>query len=204
MPKFSELQVIVNMTEKYVMFSLALLYAGLCPLATVVVGMFYLIDCFLEQYMDCNVMQRGLPDIYTTFNYWVMFAEAIILISLITNSFMLYNYSTTFEETLNSLIDDEKSTFFYVVAMEHIVIIFVITIKILIPDMPNKIKKLNSRVKSEIKSIHKIDLTDSSRVEELEKELETLKERMLSMTAKKPTDENTALAIIRHHQKDKE
>ena len=117
---------------------------------------------------------------------------------------MLFNYSTTFEETLNSLISDEKSTFFYVVAMEHIVIIFVITIKILIPDMPNRIKKFNTRVKSEIKSIHKIDLTDSSRVEELEKELETLKEKMLSMTAKKPTDENTALAIIRHHDKDKE
>ena len=145
------------MTEKYVFFSLALLYAGLCPLAIVIVGMFFLIDCFLEQYMDCNVMQRGLPAIYAALNYWVMFAEAIIFLSVITNSFMLYNYSTTFEETLNSLVDDEKKTFFYVVLIEHIVIICVITIKYLIPDMPSRIKKLNSRIKSEIKSIQKID-----------------------------------------------
>jgi len=63
MPKKSELTKICDMTEKYVIFSLGVLYAGLCPIATILVYLFYLIDSFIEMKMDCYIMQRGLPDI---------------------------------------------------------------------------------------------------------------------------------------------
>lgn len=56
MPKYSELTKICNMTEKYVIFSIALLYAGLCPIATVVVAIFFLLDTIIENRMDCYVM----------------------------------------------------------------------------------------------------------------------------------------------------
>jgi hypothetical protein len=56
MPKYSELTKICNMTEKYVIFSISLLYAGLCPIATVVVALFLTLDSIIELAMDLYVM----------------------------------------------------------------------------------------------------------------------------------------------------
>lgn len=96
------------------------------------------------------------------------------MISVISNTFMLFSYSTTFEETLALWVDTEYEIFYVVVAIEHVVIFILIAIKYLIPDVPSAIKKSNERTKNEIKTLHKVDLTDSARVKELEDELESL------------------------------
>jgi hypothetical protein len=110
---------------------------------------------------------------------------------------MLFNYSTTFEETLDVWVESEYEIFYIVVFIEHIVIFILIAIKYLIPDVPSAIKKSNERTKNEIKTLHKVDLTDSTRVKELEDELELLQQKMKKMEDKKPG--NNALEIIRYH-----
>lgn len=186
------------MTEKYVIFSLALLYAGLCPLGSVVVAAFFLCDSVFEMYMDSNVMQRNLPAHSSQALYWNQFGEAIAILSVITNSFLLFQYSTTFEETLKGYVAEDR-VFYIVVAIEHFVIILLVAIKYLIPDMPNYIKKSNNRTKNEIKTLHNVDLVDSVRVEQLKKQVDDLKKQMLSMSAKKPTESSSALQIIQYH-----
>jgi TolA-binding protein len=86
-----------------------------------------------------------------------------------------------------------------VVAIEHIVIFILIAIKTLIPDVPKAVKKSNERTKNEIKTLHMIDLSDSTRVKELEDELESLQKKMKNMENKKPSNDNKALEIIRYH-----
>jgi hypothetical protein len=62
MPLKSEIVRISDVVDKYIIFSLGILYAGLCPAATIVIFFFFLIDSVIDRYTDCYVMQRTLPD----------------------------------------------------------------------------------------------------------------------------------------------
>jgi hypothetical protein len=58
MPKMTEQDTTVNIVERYVIFSLAVLFAGMCPLALVLVFVFFFTDIFAEIFTLTNCVER--------------------------------------------------------------------------------------------------------------------------------------------------
>lgn len=56
MPLKSEIVRISDVVDKYMIFSLGILYAGLCPAATIIIFIFFLIDSVIDRYADCYIM----------------------------------------------------------------------------------------------------------------------------------------------------
>lgn len=51
----SDETLVCDMTDRYVIFSLGILYAGICPVATIVVFLFNIVDIILLQTTDINI-----------------------------------------------------------------------------------------------------------------------------------------------------
>lgn len=81
---------ISDLVEKYVIYSLGLLYCGVCPAATIIVFLFFTIDPTIERYMDCNVCKRTQPSVDRTLHIWTLYAEAIIIAVVVSNTLLLY------------------------------------------------------------------------------------------------------------------
>ena len=62
MPIKSELQKISDQTERLLMLSLGMLYAGVCPPATLIVFIYFLLDIWLMRYTDMYCIQRSMAE----------------------------------------------------------------------------------------------------------------------------------------------
>lgn len=60
MPIKTDLQQTSDITEKFLLIAMSIFYAGICPAATVLVFIHFIIENFLERYTDCYCMQRPL------------------------------------------------------------------------------------------------------------------------------------------------
>ena len=60
MPIKSELSQISDLTENYQMVAFSILYAGICPGATLAAFIYFMVDTTLARYSDMYVMQRPI------------------------------------------------------------------------------------------------------------------------------------------------
>ena len=98
MPSKSELQALSDNAERYTMFALGILYCGIAPLATTLVWIFILLDSIFIRHLDTGCLQRPRPLIEKDIDYWNTFAEVASLLSVLSNCFLLYNFTTTFDD----------------------------------------------------------------------------------------------------------
>lgn len=137
---------ILLIIEKYLIFSLSILYAGICPLATVVCFGFYIIDAIIERYIFCYVCKRETPIVDARSFIWTSFAEIIIVANVISNSLLLYVATISYDTMFITWFKVKDSEIlWYVLLIEHIVIAIQIGIKFVIPDMPKQLQKLVMR-----------------------------------------------------------
>jgi len=62
MPVKTELMKTSDMTEKLQLIGLSLLYAGICPIGTAIVFVYFIIDDIMATYTDCYCMRRPLQE----------------------------------------------------------------------------------------------------------------------------------------------
>jgi hypothetical protein len=67
---FEEKDQILQTIQKYLIFSLSILYAGICPLATLVCFGFFILDPILERYILCYVCRRETPAVDQPSEIW--------------------------------------------------------------------------------------------------------------------------------------
>ena len=60
MDKKTVIQEITDITENYQMLTFSMLYCGVCPAATLIVFVYFMVECKLNRYADMYCFQRPL------------------------------------------------------------------------------------------------------------------------------------------------
>lgn len=174
MPSLSERDVIVDIVERYVLFSVAVLYAGMCPLALVIVFTFFFVDIFAEFYTLLNCIER-LPEFNNAnAEIWNYFTQFIVFFAVITNLYVFNAFSNVYEDTLESIFGyTYESPLWVIVLTEHILVVLVFAVQFFIPDIPEKVRRQRERQRSEIAMTHGqmtgTDPADEEKMRNLEK-----------------------------------
>ena len=169
----SPLQKTSDMTERFLMLSFGIIYAGICPPATLIVFLYMLIDIWAMRYTDMYCIQRPVIGSGQTMGPWNTIAEFIIGAVIVINAVMMYILSESLTESLDSFGFDSTNRMWMVIGVEHVIFLSLVVIKVGIPDMPRKMRKLLIRTQAELGNLKGIG--DQARLEQLQKENEQLR-----------------------------
>ena len=131
---------------------------------------------------------------------WLMYLEFMTFIVSITNTFLLYFVSERFKEFLrmNLGIHNTNRQLWVVISCEHILLAFIIFLKVGIDDFPRKLLKLMERIQTELGEKEEIEK------KEIEKKIEQDVKPALKQPLKE-TDEDIKARMrkqIAHYNKD--
>jgi len=107
---------------------------------------------------------------------------------------MLYFLSDSLTETLEGFDLEKQGMIWVVIGVEHLIFLGLIIVKVGIPDMPRKMRKLLLRARAELDE--KKDVGDDARIQELLAENERLRNGGKS-------EKERVMEIIHHHQEAK-
>jgi len=99
-------------------------------------------------------MQRELTGAQKTLSSWNVFADSIVVVSIITNSLLLLVSDVSYNnvlETLGEVTKSDTRRLWIVVGIEHLVLFLLILIRALIPDISYKIRMCLHRTVFELK-----------------------------------------------------
>lgn len=148
MEKKSELSETLEMTERMQLVGFAMLYAGICPLATLIIVVYFMFDNALMRYSESNYQQRPLQTNMVSLGAnWIFYLEVVTGIVTITNTFLLFFVSSTFKDFLkNNLgIRGNNHQLWLILGVEHALLGFLLFLKSYIADFPRKILKIKQR-----------------------------------------------------------
>ena len=142
----SELSEIAINCEIMVLISLGVLYAALCPIVSVVAFLLLFVDNLADNWMKQNIYQRKLPQPLGTITPWTSIQQIISLFAIITNSVLLFAYSTEFRYFVFG-VSDIKKQLYNVVILQHVYIFFPFVIRMCFPASkvkPKQVKEVSS------------------------------------------------------------
>jgi len=121
---YPEKDQILHTIQKYLIFSLSILYAGICPLATVVCFGFFILDPIFERYVMCYVCRRETPLIDAPSEIWTQYAEMIVIANVVSNSLLLFSATESYQTVLHIWfgLKEDANILWYVLLVEHLVI----------------------------------------------------------------------------------
>lgn len=144
MPDESELTVINETSDVFILFGLATLYACACPIVPIIVIIHHIIDVNLSLYASNTSIRRPAATLATSIGPWLSIAEFMGVASVICNCLLLYFSTPVFTAWLkyrfNDLVDD-KVIIWILVAIEHAIILLKSFGQVVIPDVPNWVIK---------------------------------------------------------------
>jgi len=147
----TELMKISDMTEQLQLIGLSILYAGICPIGTAIVFVFFICDDFMARYTDCFCMRRPISENSMSLEGWIFVVEFFVGLVSISNSAILFLVSRKFKQVLS---DDFKiapqNHLWFVGIFEHFLFLVTLLTKFFIPDFPRKIKKFYEHQKHEL------------------------------------------------------
>ena len=65
-------------------------YAGICPIGTAIVFLYFIADEFMARYTDCYCMQRPLQENQMSLGTWIGVVEFLVGVVTISNSLVLF------------------------------------------------------------------------------------------------------------------
>jgi hypothetical protein len=86
----SELSVINEMSDIFILFGLATLYACACPIVPIIVIVHLIIDINLSLYVNNTAVRRPIAQIATNIGPWLSIAEFMAVAAVISNCLLLY------------------------------------------------------------------------------------------------------------------
>lgn len=97
-----ELAEVLEMTERMQLVGFSMLYAGLCPIATPIVCIYFILDNYLMRYSESYHLQRPLQtNMISIGQNWINYLEVVTTIVAVTNTFLLFFVSQSFKDFLN-------------------------------------------------------------------------------------------------------
>ena len=193
MPIKSEIYITNDITSRFLMLSFGMLYAGICPLATLVVFVYFLIDIWLMRLTDMYCIQRPIARNQQTIGPWITVAEFMIGAVIVVNSVMLYLLSQTLQDDLEERGLSETGRIWLVVGVEHFIFFGLVMVKVGIQDKPRRILKLIIRTTTDLMKLRGVG--DAARLAELRAE----NERLLAHKDGGKTEHERVMEIIAEH-----
>jgi hypothetical protein len=142
MAEKTELMKISDMTEQLQLIGLSILYAGICPVGTAIVFVFFICDDYMATYTDCFCMRRPIAENSMSLEGWIYVVEFFVGLVSISNSAILFLVSKRFKELLtDSFRIEQDKQLWYVGIFEHSLFLVILLTKFFIPDFPRKLKK---------------------------------------------------------------
>ncbi len=153
-PKFEKTD-IMEISDIFILFGLAVIYACACPIACLIVMIFNLFDMKLDLKMQYLCIQRPYTKTRANIGPWLTLAEFLAIAAVISNCLFLYFSSPTLRAWLSDVFDItiEAYSLWIIVGIEHFIIIMKVWSANAIADIPVWVKKSLDRVNTETEKI---------------------------------------------------
>lgn len=181
MPLLNDHEQAIDMAEKYNILACALFYCGICPITVFIIMVFFFLDNFFKMHSNCYIMQRKLTDAQKDLGSWNVFADSIVIVTIVTNSLLLLVSDTSYEnvlETLGEVTKSDSRRIWIVVGVEHLVIFLLILIRALVPDISTRLRMCLQRTAFELEKLglqnSQASQADKARIAELEAKVKSL------------------------------
>jgi hypothetical protein len=109
MPERSEVQKINEISDVFILFGLATLYACACPIVPVIAICHNIIDINMDLYMNCTTTRRPIAQVANNIDPWLIIAEFMAIAAVLSNCLLLY-FSTP---TLRSWVETQMGAASY-------------------------------------------------------------------------------------------
>lgn len=153
MPVKTELMKTSDMAEHLQLIGLSVLYAGICPISTVFVFLYFIAEDLMARYTDCYCMRRPIQENQMTLGSWLTVIEFLIGFVTISNSAILFLASGKFRSLLTDMFNIKPENQIWAVGIfEHFLLVMVILTKVFIPDFPRALKKYQEHHKQELEN----------------------------------------------------
>lgn len=132
----------------------AMLYAGICPLATLIICVYFMFDNALMRYSESNYQQRPMQkNMVSLGSAWINYLEVVTGIVTITNTFLLFFVSSAFKDFLkNNLgISGKNQQLWLILGVEHGLLALLLFVKAGIADFPRALLKIKERTTTELR-----------------------------------------------------
>ena len=147
-----ELSITQDIATKFLYISNCVLYTGISPGTVWLTFIHFSLDVAAERYINMNAKSRGFAKISTGINHWQNVIEVILFSAIITNSLFVYIASDLVKDFLNDVIGvHERNHLWVTIVIEHLLIAFLLVLKVFIDDVPRKFAKLKERVERILK-----------------------------------------------------
>jgi anoctamin-10 len=115
---------IMEISDVFIMFGLAVLYACACPIACLIVMVFNIIDIKWDLRMQYVCIRRPIAQVRANIGPWLFLAEFMALAAVVSNCLLLYFSSPILRKWLSDTfdIDEEANTLWIIVGIEHVII----------------------------------------------------------------------------------
>lgn len=139
------------MSETFIFFGYATLYAAACPLATFIAFIHNIVDVNLDLKVRCDYMMRQPATTRVGLGPWVEILEIMAFTTVVTNALLLYFSTETVYEYLKSQNPEQfeqKSIYLQIVILaEHLILVVKVLARALIKDEPDWVKKNLKRIR---------------------------------------------------------
>eukprot|EP00347_Sterkiella_histriomuscorum_P016772 403351910 len=173
-----EKEQINEISEVFILFGLATLYACACPIVGFIVMIHNLIDIRWDLWTLYTCIRRPIAQCRENIGPWLQLAEFMAIVAVISNCLLLYFSSPTLKSWLTETFEVESEIYllWIIIALEHFIILVKVICSVTINDMPGWVQKSFTRVKTvqDKIMIEENERDENEKIDKLKKEYSTL------------------------------
>ena len=159
MPDQSELLVIYETSDVFILFGLATLYSCACPIVPLIAMLHNIVDINMSLYTGYTTIRRPLAQLATNIHPWLAIAEFMAIAAVISNCLLLYFSTPVLTKWVLTQSDgryDDTTILWILVGVEHGIVIIKQLFAALILDVTGWVEKSQQRVEREEQSLAEI------------------------------------------------
>lgn len=166
----TEIVEINEISETFIFFGLATLYAAACPVVTFLVMLHTVGSIKCDLWLRYTLTRRPLQEVRSNIGPWIKIAEFMAIITVITNCLLLYYASPRFKTFFktNFSMRDDINILWVILIIEHVLIVLKFFLQAVILDKPGWVDKAQRKIKYENEKQQK---EESERAEKKRNEL---------------------------------
>ena len=132
-----------EMSEVFIFFGLATLYAAACPIAAFIILLHTVFFMKAKLYVMYMCIRRQLPETKQNIGPWLSIANFMAIMTVISNTFLLYFSSNRFRSLFQSDfgVNSDFMLLAIIIGIEHGIIIFKFLLEAVIKDRPTWVDK---------------------------------------------------------------
>jgi hypothetical protein len=90
--------------DNMLIFAFSMMYSGVCPIATFLCLLYFLVESFMDGKLYYFWLQRSHEPCNIGMNLWMKVLEYMIFLIVIMNSIIVYTVSVSFKDILSQFV----------------------------------------------------------------------------------------------------